>query len=94
MKLEIELLDRGDAEGRPWTGWIVRLGDRYADGLCWDEMLGTVAALTMKPGEPHPFQGRLMTQAEWDARDARWAKRAEEIKNDADVIDASFVVES
>lgn len=27
-------------------GWVVRQGDRYADWMAWDEMLGLVIYLT------------------------------------------------
>ena len=45
--------------------FTVRMGDRWADQLTYDEMLGTVARLTM-PGST-PFGGYLKTQREHDA---------------------------
>ena len=38
MKITIETTE---------TGWTVKMGDRNADRLTWDEMFGLVAALTM-----------------------------------------------
>lgn len=50
-------------------GYTVREGDRYHDGLCWDEMLGQVTELT------HPKLGQtrypMQTAAEWAAWRAR-----------------------
>lgn len=46
-------------------GWNVIHGDKYADGLGWDEMLGLVAALTMP--ESKPMLGWLKTEAEHKA---------------------------
>jgi len=50
-------------------GYTVREGDRYHDGLCWDEMLGQVVELThRKLGEArYP----MMTAEQWDAWRAR-----------------------
>jgi hypothetical protein len=43
-------------------GWFVKCGDRYCDELCWDEMLGTVARLTLNgAGAPN----YLKTKEEW-----------------------------
>lgn len=56
-------------------GFTVREGDRYHDGLCWDEMLGQVTELTHpKLGETrHP----MLTEAEWAARRERMKQAAE-----------------
>lgn len=35
-----------------FKGWQVTQGDKYADGLGYDEMLGLVAALTMPENRP------------------------------------------
>lgn len=44
-------------------GFTVREGDRYCDGLCWDEMIGTIMELS------HPKLGsctyRMLTADEW-----------------------------
>lgn len=52
-------------------GYTVREGDRYADELCWDEMLGQVTELT----HPRLGDGRyaMRTDAEW----AEYRKRFE-----------------
>ena len=34
------------------SGWKVQQGDKYADGLCYDEMMGVVSALTMPKQRP------------------------------------------
>jgi hypothetical protein len=50
-------------------GYTIREGDRYHEGMCWDEMLGQVTELT------HPRLGQtrypMMTEAEW----AAWRER-------------------
>jgi hypothetical protein len=51
MKIEIELIESQPTE-RPWSGWRVTHGDKYADGLGYDEMLGLVAAITMPEKRP------------------------------------------
>lgn len=35
-----------------WTGWLVKQGEKYAEGLGYDEMLGLIAALTMPHNRP------------------------------------------
>lgn len=51
-------------------GFLVQEGDRFADRLTWDEMLGELVALT------HPSLGRahyaMLTAEEWEKREARW----------------------
>lgn len=44
MKVEIELIKTSDMS---WGGWKVTYGEKYADRLCWEEMLGLVSAITM-----------------------------------------------
>lgn len=57
-------------------GYTVREGERYADGLCWDEMLGQISELT------HPRLGQaryaMNTEAEWAEQRERWRQKAEE----------------
>ena len=60
----------------------VREGDRYCDGLSWDEALGTVAELTHhRIGE---CRYRMLTKEEWVAdakrREERRAERHTPIK--------------
>lgn len=45
-----------------WKEWKVSYGDKYADGLTYEEMLGMVAALTMP--EPRPTLHWLKTEEE------------------------------
>lgn len=45
MKIQIELI-KGDNE-TIHNGWLVTVGEKYADGLCYEEMLGLVSALTI-----------------------------------------------
>ena len=56
-------------------GFTVREGDRYHDGLCWDEMLGQVTELT------HPKLGEtrypMLTETQW----TEWRKRLDRPKN-------------
>lgn len=51
MKLEIEFIE-GPSTEKLFSGWKVTLGDKYADGLCYDEMLGLVSAITMPEKRP------------------------------------------
>src|SRR5262245_16543562 len=84
VRLEIELIQH-DTPDR-YQGWLVRSGDRWADGLTWDEMLGLVASITMprspctKCAEPQTGKGGcihyLKTQAEHDA----FKKRLETVR--------------
>ena len=48
-KIEISLITE---EGDIWKGWLVKQGDKYADGLGYDEMLGLIAALTLPQDRP------------------------------------------
>ena len=58
MKIIIDFLTE-DIDGK-WKGWCVTYGDKYADGLGYDEMLGLVAAITMP--EPRPTLQWLKTK--------------------------------
>jgi len=51
MKVEIELIESPSTETQ-WSGWKVTYGDKYADGLGYDEMLGLVAAITLPEKRP------------------------------------------
>lgn len=75
MKVEIELIE-GESTAIKWSGWKVTLGDKYADGLGYDEMLGLVAAITI-PVE-RPAMQWLKTEAEWEA----WRERINNSKVD------------
>lgn len=45
MKVVIEFIE--EQTENVWSGWKVTYGDRYAYGLCYEEMLGLIAAITM-----------------------------------------------
>lgn len=45
--------------------FTVRQGDKYSDELGYDEMLGTISALTMP--EKRPCLHWMKTKEEWDA---------------------------
>ena len=47
MKIIIELIQNEVENKHLWNGWKVTIGDKYADGLAFDEMLGLVATLTV-----------------------------------------------
>jgi len=51
MKVEIELVENS-TDSTVWNGWKVTTGEKYADGLGYDEMLGLVAAITMPQERP------------------------------------------
>jgi hypothetical protein len=63
--------------------FTVREGDRSAEGLCWDEMLGQVTELT----HPRLGDGRyaMRTDAEWAEYNKRFAPRPEHAPDDAPV---------
>ena len=63
MKVIIELISE-ESEDK-YKGWYVAYGDKYADGLGYDEMLGLVAAITMP--EKCPALHWLKTKEEHDA---------------------------
>jgi hypothetical protein len=50
MKIVIEWIQQ-ETEGE-FSGWKVTHGDKYADGLGYEEMLGVVAAITMPENRP------------------------------------------
>lgn len=52
MKLKIELIE-GPSTVRRWSGWKVTVGDKYADGMCYEEMLVLVATITMPEQKPY-----------------------------------------
>lgn len=52
MKLKIELIESSPNEGIT-GGWTVTYGDKYADALGYDEMLGLVAAITLPEERPN-----------------------------------------
>jgi hypothetical protein len=64
MKVIIELREE-EEEGGKWKGWCVTYGNKYADGLGYDEMLGLVAAITMP--EKRPALHWLRTKEDHDA---------------------------
>lgn len=51
MKVEIEFIESSSTETQ-WSGWKVTYGEKYADGLTYDEMLGLVAAITLPKKRP------------------------------------------
>lgn len=64
MKITIEYIDETNEE--LYKGWKVTYGDKYADWLCYDEMLGLVSALTMP--EKRPTLQWLKTKEEHERR--------------------------
>jgi hypothetical protein len=55
----------------------VREGDRYCDGLCWDEMIGQIAAMTMPTTRINQQSGMLyqmLTKEQWAERDEMMRK--------------------
>lgn len=59
MKIEITF----DENCSTSAGWTVTQGDKYADHLAYEEMLGLVAAMTM-PAEKRPCLQWLRTKEE------------------------------
>ena len=51
MKIEIEKIEY-NPELNDYGSWTVTYGDKYADGLGYEEMLGVVAAITMPENRP------------------------------------------
>lgn len=49
-KITIEFIT--ESYGLCSTGWRVQYGEKYADGLGYDEMLGLVAGITMPESRP------------------------------------------
>ena len=54
-------------EGGEGSDWHVFMGDKSCHRLCWDEMLGQVAKLTL---EMPPIY-MMKTESEWDERNRR-----------------------
>jgi len=50
MKIKIEYIE--NTSETKWSGWTVTCGDKYADGLTYDEMLGLIAVMTAPEGKP------------------------------------------
>lgn len=59
-------------------GWKVTVGERYADALCFDEMLGVVTELTMPTPRPHLHWMR--TKEEHKSQREIWRHLSEENK--------------
>jgi hypothetical protein len=68
MKIQIEFLT--EENGTDFKGWKVTYGDKYADGLGYDEMLGLIAAITMP--EPRPTLQWLKTKEQHEAARNRY----------------------
>ncbi len=51
QKIEIELIEESTSERH--KGFRVTQGDKYADALGFDEMLGVLVTLTMPEQRPH-----------------------------------------
>jgi len=67
MKIEIYFIEPSEKD--IYGGWTVSYGDKYAEGLVYDEMFGLVASITM-PKE-RPCLQWLKTEAQHQAwRDA------------------------
>lgn len=60
MKITIENSGTG-------FGWIVTMGERSCRNLCWDEMLGQVARITLEMPPIYPMK----TESEWDEHGRR-----------------------
>lgn len=82
-KIEIEYRDEPDAEmhGVRQSGWWVIYGDRYADWLCYEEMLGLVAALTMPDNPNRRCVSWLRTRDQRNAENQRRQERRKSIDN-------------
>ena len=77
MKVEIELIESPSTETQ-WSGWKVTYGDKYADGLGYDEMLGLVAAITLP--EKRPTLQWLKTAEQHQQWRDNLAKKSEDIE--------------
>lgn len=64
-KITIELIEQTEEtyKTEEWSGWKVSQGDRYADGLCFDEMIGLLCSLTL-PQTYKPHLTWMKTKAE------------------------------
>ena len=51
MKIEIELIE--NTTEFEFSGWKVTYGDKFADGLNFDEMLGVVVSITVPDSKPN-----------------------------------------
>ena len=58
------------------NSFTVRQGDKYADGLTFEEMLGVVAHIAMP--EYVPYDNWLLTKEQHEEKERRWEK----IKNE------------
>lgn len=66
MKITIEKTEE--------KGWSVKMGDKYADHLTWDEMFGLVASLTLP--DNRPCKQWLRTKMEHKAQHSYFKKMA------------------
>jgi hypothetical protein len=80
MRIEIELIETESTE-TVFSGWKVTYGDKYADGLCYDEMLGLVATITM-PEDKRNLQW-LRTAEQHQA----WRERLTQLASDVNDVD-------
>lgn len=53
--IKVEFIENGEIDQR--YGWRVTQGDRSADSLTWDEMLGVFVSLSLISNKPHQFPG-------------------------------------
>ena len=70
MQITIEFVALSNYELGFYSGWLVAKGDKFAQALSWDEMLGLVASLTMPEGR-RPCEHWLQTAAEHRAEHER-----------------------
>ncbi len=52
MKIELEFIEQSNYETNEFSGWKVTISDKYANGLCYDEMIGLITVLTSETGKP------------------------------------------
>jgi hypothetical protein len=76
-KIIIELIETLSSE-TGFSGWKVSHGDKYADAIGYDEMLGLVAAITMP--ENRPTLNWLRTADEHKARREYFDKIANDVE--------------
>lgn len=79
-QIEIEWQDEQALEGSDLrvTGWKVTYGDRFADFLTYEEMLGLVASLTMADNPGRRCLAWLRTREQIAAEELRWKVRRRE----------------